>query len=258
MNVAASTLVLLCLLAPAMAFRRLYYTGEFSKQYTTEDFGRLLLRTVALAAVIHVFAALLLRWLLPSLTAGYRLAFSAVLGTEESIVDELTEWTGREAFGWSYVGLIFLSAVAGYSCQYLVRRWGLDRSVKLLRFQNYWHYLLRGGIREFSQSSGVLASNSGRLDYTFVQILAGTTEGDMLYDGILVDYELRVNNELEHLVLTGVRRRLLRSDRPEGAPHVGRLEEVEEEDRYYPIIGDVIVELVGGNLLVINTVVWIT
>ena len=247
MSVAASALIVLCLLTPAMAFRRLYYMGESSKQYTTEDFGRLLLRTVALAAVIQLLAAMAAQWFAPGLTQGYALTLSGVFASQTDLIGEIDAWGHRRAFGWAYVGLIGLSATTGYTCQYVVRRLGLDRKVKLLRFQNYWHYLLRGGIREFSQVGGVLAANQGKLDYTFVQTLATTSEGDMLYDGILVDYELRTGNELEHLVLTGVRRRLLRSDRPHpGASPGGGLRASHKSDpasaeRYYLIVGDVIV-----------------
>lgn len=237
MNIATSTLILLLLLAPAMAFRRFYYTGEFSRQYATEDFGRLLLRTGALAALIHLAAFALLSGLSPKLTTGYELAVDALIGLDSEGLRTWKTWPERQTFGWGYVLLIGLAAVTGYCCQYLVRRLRIDRSVKLFRFQNYWHYLFHGGVREFAYARAVLPAHGKDIAYTYVIAMAATSEGDMLYDGMLVDYELRPDNQLEAIVLADARRRPLKSDWTEAAESAPST----PDGRYYRILGDLLV-----------------
>ncbi len=237
MNVAASTIILLGLLLPAIAFRRFYYTGEFSRQYVTEDFVRLVLRTSALACVLHLAAYVIVGWLYPGLRYGYGLAVEALLGDGKDVASTFGAWRGRTAFFTLYVTLIACGGLLGAASRYSIVSLGWDRSVKLFRFQNYWHYLLRGGIRDFTQVRDLLAGGRDSVSFTFVDVLVSSSEGDMLYDGMLVDYELKPDNQLEALILTDARRRPLRNDNPDREPQ----EPSVRAARFYRVVGDIFV-----------------
>lgn len=212
MNVAASSLLILWLLLPAVAFRRGYYSGAFSKQYFTEGFGTLILRAFLLAVVLHTGAFTAL-W-----ASGVELAGAYPTVLRYVFSDGETHLVAIAPRAWSLLaltgGLIPVGAVTGYLVHRVVRRWRLDRRFKSLRFRNYWHYVLRGEIREFADAKALFPSRRKVIGYTFIDALAATSEGDVIYDGILVDYELGSDNEIQFLVLTGTRRRHLRADRP--------------------------------------------
>lgn len=234
MNVAASTLLILLLLLPGVAFRRLYYTGEFSKQYVSDDFGQLLLRTAGIALLVHLGAGLPSAWLAPAIGEGYRTIALLVADADDGLAaaEAYPRWS---TFAGYYLALALLAGAAGLTAQGLVRRYGLDRRFKLLRFRNHWHYVLRGGVREFA-ASPTRGRSLDVVGATYIDALVSTSEGDMIYEGLLIDYELAPDNELKLLVLGEVRRRPLRSDRPDQShpPAV----EVADDERYYRITGD--------------------
>lgn len=247
MNVAASSLLILWLLLPAVAFRRGYYSGAFSKQYFTEGFGALILRAFLLAVVLHT-AAFATLWITGvGLADSYPAVLAYVFGDGRSALIQVVPraWPLLAFTG----GLIPFGAVAGYLAHRVVRRGRFDRRFKSLRFRNYWHYVLRGEIREFAHAKALFASGRKVIGYTFIDALAATSEGDVIYDGILVDYELGPDNGIQFLVLTGTRRRHLRADRPEGEPlgEEGAIPEdavyaVSASDlRYYDVYGDLFV-----------------
>ena len=230
-SVTGATLTLLLLLLPGIAFRRFYYTGEFSRQYFSEGFSQLLLRVALLSA-----------W---AQAAAYALAvgcgWAGVVDTYAEVAGALFGLPvspGRLRLGpflGLQVALTTLGAGGGLLAHAVVKGCSLDVRYKLFRFQNYWHYLLRGGVRGFGSTGDLLGDIGDEIQYTYVDVLVATSEGDMLYDGIVVDYQLSPNNHLDKLLLAGTRRRLLRSDRDPGRTGgaVGR--------RYYPVAGDFVV-----------------
>ena len=239
MNVAFSTLVLLLLLLPGIAFRRLYYTGAFSRQYFSEDFGQLLLRVGMLALVIHGGTYLALTWSGSGLAEGYDHLYDLLSGTSAPTTAGGAGGGGlRGRLGLSFVAMQFALVCAGgllgFVCHNVVIELRLDRAVKLLRFSNYWHYVLRGGLRDFRGVREVLGANRAEIGYTFVDVLVGTSEGDVLYDGVVVDYELRPDNRLDKLVLAQTQRRLFKRDRTSRTV-------VHPDKRYYRVRGDIVV-----------------
>ena len=211
MNVAASTLIVLGMLLPGIAFRRFYYTGEFSKQYFTENVGQLLLPVFVPAVALQLLFYTLAR------IAG---ADAMVAGVDALLGQAFLRATDIE-FGYrtavqlalGQVGLTAFASALGYALQIAVRLTGIDRRVKLFRFRNHWHYVLRGGLREFPGVTPLLLAPPRGVLFTYVDVLAQTSEGDALYEGILADYELLPDNKLDKLVLLNARRRYLSQDK---------------------------------------------
>ena len=242
MNVAASTLLILYLLLPAVAFRRGYYSGAFSKQYFTERLGELVLRAFLLAVAIHTAAFAVVT----SLDVVSADTYAVVV--DYLLADAYTDGGRPPAEVWTALALngalILVGAIGGYLAHRIVRRWRLDRRFKSLRFRNYWHYVLRGEIREFRDARTVFPPSRQDIVYTFIDALVATSQGDVIYDGALVDYELKPDNEIQFLVLTGTRRRGLSADRPsENVSEVSDDPETSHDvdPRYYQIYGDLFV-----------------
>ena len=132
-SVTGATLTLLLLLLPDIAFRRFYYTGEFSRQYFSEGFSQLLLRVVLLSACAQAAAyalALACGW--ASVVDAYAELTRALFGlpvAPERI--RLSPLLGLQA------GLTVLGAGGGLVAHAVVKGLSLDVRYKLFRFQNY-------------------------------------------------------------------------------------------------------------------------
>ena len=214
MNIAAITLIIFFLLLPGITFRRFYYTGEFSKQYFQDTFGQLALRVFVPSALAQGFLA----WLMMKYIGGeqdevYKQVLSAATNLKAIApsTDQYMAGAYMMFLLWQLL-LISVSGLVGYTTQYLVRRYRVDTSVKLFRFQNHWHYLLRGGIRRFERVRPLFSGRDNEVASTCVDVLVATAEGDMLYDGMLADYELKPGNQLDRSVLVGASRRRLSND----------------------------------------------
>ncbi len=207
MNIALSTLVILIFLLPGIIFRRFYYTEEFSKQYftanlfdtfTTSFVPSVLLQTGWYYLVEYTNYPVDLGVIGELLTArGY--PEKAVLNIERNITPIF----------WYNASIIVMSGVLGYGFKKIIRKNKLDRKFKLFRFQNSWHYLIKGEIFDFPRFPSLKKDTVEKIEFVFVDALVETDSGSMLYQGSLADYELSKNQELEHIALIGTKRKFM-------------------------------------------------
>jgi hypothetical protein len=113
-------------------------------------------------------------------------------------------------FAW-FIGLAF---------HWIVRGNQLDWKFQRLRFDNDWHYLLKGEVLAFhDREYGGLDRRSGRGSGpperagTVITAIVDLKEASYLYLGILIDYFFDVDGNLDRLLLEGVKRRPLKDDR---------------------------------------------
>ncbi|RYE28477.1 MAG: hypothetical protein EOP42_16775 [Sphingobacteriaceae bacterium] len=224
MNIALSTLVLVILLIPGFLFRRFYYSGEFSKEYFKQNFSDLILPSLILSGIINTFCYSLVYLL------GFRSdaipAISTLLsGTTDSVIVSRSINTLFLEFypGLSYFIFAGLTgAVAGFLGKYFIRTYKLDRRYKLFRFQNEWHYLFSGEILDFPDIHSSAKTNQ----LTFVDALVNTSEGSLIYSGILSSYVLSSSTGIDRIYLSDTRRRYLKND------------DQNNPERYYDMPGD--------------------
>ncbi len=139
-----------------------------------------------------------------------------------------------------YLLLLVVGALTGWLAQVLVRWLKLDRRLLWLRYDNQWHYLLSGEILETSDLRASIGLQDAKLiKFIFVDILMKVEKGNMLYSGILVDYELAADGGLRTLYLRQARRKAL-SNTSEAKISGG--EEVTESqvEEYYDVAGDLL------------------
>jgi len=103
-----------------------------------------------------------------------------------------------------HILLWVFSFSVGYFTRFLIRGFKLDTKYRFFRFNNHWHYLLSGEITRFRHID-LLPLRF--IDLRIVDILVNTDDGDAIYTGILQDYTLGNNGELETLYLSYVKRR---------------------------------------------------
>jgi len=209
MNIALTTLVFLIFLLPGFIFRRIYYSGEFSKEYFKEHFVSLIFPTLISSSVIHLLGY----YCLPNvITQPDIKTISALLsGTTDSNVlsSALSNMLIHlPIIFWYTVIISLLAMIFGLACKWIVRRLKLDRKFKILRFQNEWHYVFSGEILDFPGVPG----ESDYIDFVYVDALTETKEGTIIYRGILADYVLTAANGIDRIYLKEVKRRYLNQD----------------------------------------------
>ncbi len=234
MNIALATLTLLIILYPGFLFRRFYFTGEFSKEYFKQSVTDLIFSSILPGFFIHFIGYLLFikgRSQIDVITIGTLLS-----GTSDSIkVTEAFKAVYQKApsiagyfFGVSVVGM-----VAGFAAKLVVRKFKLDRKVKLFRFQNEWHYIFSGEILDFPKVPG----NAEDIDCSYIDALVKTDEGTIIYTGLLADYILTKEGGIDRIYLTDVKRRFFKDDITNKVESPADLDESANDSRYYYLPG---------------------
>ncbi len=116
-------------------------------------------------------------------------------------------------------------AIIGYSLKFLVRKTRIDRKFKILRFQNYWHYILSGEILDFPRIDG----EPSLIEFTWVDIIVNSGSRTILYSGFLEEYNLtNTGNGLENIIISNFSRKVIYSDK-------------KSYSRFYKISGDFLI-----------------
>jgi hypothetical protein len=124
--------------------------------------------------------------------------------------------------------IILVAAFAGIFIRALVRIFRLDTRLQFLRFRNEWHYLLSGEQDNLSKKNKIILVQ--------VDALLNSSEGNVIYSGILDNYFLTKENSLDRLYLTNVFRRKLKDDLDADKPNPGFLAR-DTDERYYAMPG---------------------
>jgi hypothetical protein len=133
---------------------------------------------------------------------------------------------------------IFLfSGICGYYWKQTVRNKKWDRRFKIFRYQNSWHYILKGEFFDFPRAEITLEMDEVEdIEFVFVDAIVQIGRESYLYDGILVDYELRSDGGLETISIKNAQRRKLSDDSEIDADGA----KSDNSDKYYPIIGHIL------------------
>lgn len=204
-------IILISIVLPGLIFRRLYFHGEFSKQFNG---GLSVLGLIAAASIPGLFF-----FMLSFLLADF---FSLIDG--ESIINAYisafkieendTSLDILESYGLyrddvlNFFSLLFVScAVLGFIFGRIVTLLKLDIRFKLLRFKNYWHYLFNNRAAQFKKFKHI-RNASGAYAETVADVLVETNDGTALYSGTILDYQIRSGtcNELSSITLRSAKR----------------------------------------------------
>ena len=236
MNIALATLTLLIILYPGFLFRRFYYTGEFSKEYFKQSITDLIFSCIPPGFLLH-FAGYLLfiknRTEIDIATIGTLLS-----GTSDSIkVTQAFKSVYQHAS--SIIAYFFvislLAMLVGYLTKLFIRKLKLDRHIKLFRFQNEWYYIFSGEIIDFPKVWG----KSADIDCTYIDALVSTSEGTVIYSGLLSEYVLSQEGGIDRVYLTNTRRRFFKDDQTNATKKLKENDsDIEEDERYYYMPGE--------------------
>lgn len=207
MEIAISGIVIIFLLLPGISFNKGFYSGEFSRQYLSNDFYSLFINTLFPSAIIYFIAFPFSYFLF-----GYKFDFEILLGIISSN-DELVKNSIQKINEFILQLILFqiiiniLSFFLGIFIRNKILKYSLDAKNSILRFNNIWHYLISA---RFLQYNNILINDSPEdVDLTFIDALVNINDNTFIYTGILIDYQLGKDGTLDLLIITKAQRKLV-------------------------------------------------
>lgn len=232
MNLLLSSILLFILVSPGLIFRFSYLQGTYAKL------------NFKVSAIDEIVWALIPA-LFFQLTAVIILENHFEADIRIDVVYQLLNGDALRADDFNVIrrsflpfliyttALVGISAASGRLLRAVIRSFKLDIRYRFFRLNNEWHYLFTGEILDFPDVIG----DSENVEMIQIDLLASTSEGSVIYSGILLDYYLSKDNGLDRIYLSQVYRRKLKDDlAPENQSDVQTI-----DDRYYQMPGELFV-----------------
>jgi len=198
MEIALGGIVILIILLPGISFRKGYFSEEFSNQYTIRDFFSLFVNTLFPSLTIYLIALPVIYFLY----GGYYYDFKTLLGvlsSNDRLVEQSIEQIDKFKFEIiSFQAVInLISFGIGLRARDVVLHYSTDAKNKFFRYKNIWHYLLTGKFILFKRSQIELKKDTIKdIDITYIDAIVQVGETIFTYTGVLVDYELSDDGNL--------------------------------------------------------------
>lgn len=191
-------IIVTLILLPGILFRRLFFYGDFTKQFNA---GHSIVNQIIIAVIpgILIFISVFLIYhyyfteikLELIINKLKELNNSSTLHKDESrtsLVQLFIEQTGP------FIAFLYLtSGIIGAISGRLIRITKLDRRFKILRFKNYWFYVLNGEHFDFKKFRHLKQEKKNHL-FTKADVLIEQNSQTALFSGIVVDYELSISD----------------------------------------------------------------
>lgn len=199
MNIAIVSLAIFLIVSPAIIARRAYFTKELSKSFTHKNTLQEIFSSIFLAVLLHSMWIVFVEWL------GYIIDFDIIfkLLFNPNAIDSYNNITSNIYKIISYfISLTLIATLISYIFRNLIRYYKLDRKFSLLRYDNNWYYLFTGEVLDIKKYSKDKSISSDDVNQRVVDILVKTEDGEVIYRGNLVDFQLHKDNTVEYLVLS--------------------------------------------------------
>ncbi len=157
-------------------------------------------------------------------TINFHLLLTVIAGAQDSEYTNAIEsisLSDLSCFFKYFVSIYLFAFLIGKISRYLIKKLELDRFL-FFRLETKWHYLFGGHDWEKGAPDGVIIATTHEL--------AGK---GYLYLGLLKDFHLDDEGNLDRLILTSVGRRNINTDKTH--PHEGT------QKRFYPVDGDCLI-----------------
>ena len=199
MNIASISLAIFLIVAPAILSRRVYFTKELSKSFTNKNTLQEIFSSIFLAGLLHSL------WITVVEFIGYKIDFDIIfklMFNARAITDYTSITDNIYNIIKYFLSLIAVSTFLSYVIRNIVRVKKLDRKWNFLRYDNNWYYLFTGEVLDIKKYSKDNSISSDDVNQRVVDILVKTDEGQIIYRGNLVDFQLHKDNTVEYIVLS--------------------------------------------------------
>lgn len=236
-----SVLVFL-IVSPGLTFFRAYYYDKFSIKYSRLTITDQVFRSIVPGITAQVIAVLLIN-AFSTYTVRLDIVAMLLLGAKEDKTIDIAFQVIGQCLHFVilyHLTMVSLGGFLGWQLRRLVRRVGLDRRWPWLRFDNKWFYLLSGEVVEFGegeQSTGF--TDSSLIEFVLLDILVEVEGGNILYTGVMFDYELENDGGLRSLQIRGAKRKYINAVKSDATPE--DLTDRNNTNEYYDINGNILV-----------------
>ena len=208
MQLALGAIILLIILLPGISFRKGYFSGEFSNQYTIRDFFQLFINTLFPSLIFYLIFLPIIYFF-----AKYYYDLTVLLGLIssnqiiiENSLSKIDQYKFQIITFQAFIN--FIAFVIGICLRNLVLTYSFDAKDKFLRYKNVWHYLLTGKFFLFRRSQ--IKLNRDRIedvDITYINVIVVVGKETFNYSGTLVDYELSEAGALNLIYIKNAQRK---------------------------------------------------
>jgi hypothetical protein len=188
MNFAFVTVLLLLVTLPGITFRRSYYASRFSLNYISTNLLNELIWAIIPAIFLHAIAILLIEKYSNHRIDLECFGYLVVGGNDKEEIHKAftTIQMNIGNIFLYFTTITFFSFLLGTSGRLIVRGFGLDIYIKILRFPNRWHYLFTGEYLDFERGW----KYHENIDFIIADILMQVGDECIIYSGILEEYYL--------------------------------------------------------------------
>lgn len=209
MEIALGGIIILVILLPGISFRKGYFSEEFSNQYTIRDFFGLFVNTLFPSLIIYLLFLPIIYFIF----GGYYYDFKTLLGILSSNDDLVKSSIEKiDKFKYEIISFQFvinlLSFGVGLKLRDFILKKSTDAKNKFFRYKNVWHYVLTGKFILFKRSQINLVRDEVKdIDITYIDSIILVGEQVFVYTGILVDYELSDDGNLDLIYIKNALRK---------------------------------------------------
>lgn len=243
MNFLFASVLVLLIVAPGLTFFRAYYSDRFSIKYSRLTITDQIFRSIIPGITAQVIAIIIINAYSPYLVRLDTLGTLLLGAKEDQTVKESFTIIGNclHLVTLYHLFMIGVGALLGWQSRRLIRHRRLDRRYPWLRFDNKWFYLLSGEVVEFAE--GELAtdfSDASLIEFVLLDILVEVEGGNMLYTGVMFDYELENDGGIKSIQIRGAKRKYIKATKAASGEITD--DNIETNDYgYYDIRGNILI-----------------
>jgi hypothetical protein len=211
MNIAFTTILLFIILAPGFIARNAYNSSKLSVNDTNRNIVNELTWSIIPSLTIHtLFIGLLHNF------SNYYIDFqqlgNLILGvTASNKVEDSFKQIGDfkyAIFSYNLILFIFSFFIGIAFRKWVIRKYGLDRTVRYFRFSNKWHYIFTGECLDFEDVPDKYEEITDKI----INVLCKVNGKSILYTGEFFNYYIDSKGDLEAIHLRSPIRRELDKD----------------------------------------------
>jgi len=204
-------------LFPGIVIRRSFYRNKFSKQFYRGQFAERLLTTL-FWGIVNILISFVTFYLIAKVIFGLSWCITCDIQSFLCQMSSynylnysrlLTNISYGDAGVFTFMLLFYLFIQPfglGYIAYIFVRKMGIDLKHSAFAFSNHWHYFFQGEIlyeadkKIVNKQNFEFRKNKNRVSIVDVLTIEGSDK--YIYKGILLDYNLKDDNEdLESIIL---------------------------------------------------------
>lgn len=181
---------------PGLVFKRAYFYKEFSKQFSIKDNAYTIIFFSFIPGLIFQLIGYLIFWSIhdPNYTLHDILLTVRSYETSSAALIPIDLST----FIIHQCNVNVLAFFGGFLLSRTIKATGLDVRYKFFRFGNQWYYIFSGEIESFEKfrnfrnrfNLNIIGRNEFKFMPPIADILIEGNEGQKLYSGYLIDYDL--------------------------------------------------------------------